>query len=98
MKIVWRRAAEADRERIFDYIARDNPHAALALDEQFDIKTEIAARNPKLYRTGRVRGTREIVVRPNYLMVYRAQGNELTILRILHAAQQWPLPVGSRDV
>lgn len=28
---------------------------------------------PTLYKTGRVRGTREIVVRPNYVMVYRIE-------------------------
>lgn len=90
MQIVWRRVAVADRERVFDHIARDNPRAALALDEQFDAKAEIAARNPKLYRSGRVPGTREIVVRANYLMIYRVRGDDLTILRILHAARQWP--------
>ena len=47
---------------------------------------------PTLYKTGRVRGTREIVVRPNYVMVYRIEvdGGTLAVLRVLHAAQQWP--------
>lgn len=47
---------------------------------------------PTLYKTGRVRGTREIVVRPNYVMVYRIEedGGALAVLRVLHAAQQWP--------
>lgn len=44
----------------------------------------------KRYKTGRVPGTREIVVLPNYLMVYRINGDALTILRVLHARQQWP--------
>lgn len=92
MKIVWRPMADADRENIFDYIAQDNPRAALELDEALKAKAEIAARNPKLYKAGRVRGTREIVVRPNYVMVCRIEDESGTVvvLRVLHAAQQWP--------
>lgn len=84
--------AESDRENIFDYIAQDNPLAALELDEEFKARAESAARNPKLYRTGRVRGTREIVVRPNYVMAYYTEDADSTVvvLRVLRAAQQWP--------
>lgn len=92
MKIIWRPMAESDRENIFDYIAQDNPLAALELDEEFKARAESAARNPKLYRTGRMSGTREIVVRPNYVMVYHIEdeSNTVVVLRILHSAQQWP--------
>lgn len=92
MKIVWRPMAEADRENIFDYIAQDNPLAALELDEEFKARAESAARNPKLYKAGRVRGTHEIVVRPNYVMVYHIEdeSNTVVVLRVLHSAQQWP--------
>lgn len=94
MRISWRPMAEADRENIFDYIAQDNPQAALKLDEDFSAKVQIAAQRPTLYKPGRVQGTREIVVRPNYIMVYRVEddGSTLVVLRILHASQQWPLP------
>mgnify|MGYP001296102810 FL=1 len=36
MRLVWRPMAMADRDRIFDYIAKDNPAAALVLDEAFE--------------------------------------------------------------
>ena len=92
MKIIWRPMAEADRENIFDYIAQDNPRAALALDEELSAQLELAAQHPALSQPGRVPGTREIVVRPNYIMVYRMEdsGDTLVVLRVLHAAQQWP--------
>ena len=92
MKVVWRPMADADRESIFDYIAQDNPSAAIELDEEFQAKADHAAQNHKLYKPGRMRGTREIVVRPNYVMVYRVEddGGTLTVLRVLHAAQKWP--------
>ena len=37
-----------------------------------------------------MKGTREIVVRPNYVMVYAIKGDTIAILRVLHTAQQWP--------
>jgi toxin ParE1/3/4 len=36
-----------------------------------------------------MKGTREIDVRPNYVMVYRVTGDLVEILRVLHAAQEW---------
>lgn len=34
--------------------------------------------------------TREMVVRSNYLVVYAEDAYTVTILRVLHGAQQWP--------
>ena len=82
--------ALADRDAIMAYIAQDNPTAAIDLDLEFEAKAETARLRPKLYKTGRVKGTREIVVRPNYVMVYRVLGDVVDVLRVLHAAQQWP--------
>ena len=66
--------ALVDRETIMGYIALDNPAAAIDLDQDFEVKAENARQRPKLYKAGRVKGTREIVVRPNYVMVYRVTG------------------------
>lgn len=82
--------ALADRDAIMVYIAQDNPEAAIDLDLEFEAKAENARQRPKLYKAGRVKGTREIVVRPNYVMVYRVTGDLIEMLRVLHAAQQWP--------
>lgn len=45
---------------------------------------------PNMGRQGRVSGTRELVVHPNYLLVYDVVGDRVRILRVLHAAMQWP--------
>jgi addiction module RelE/StbE family toxin len=82
--------AEADREIIFDHIAQDNPGAAIAQDEDFMAKAELARQTPSHYKPGRVKGTREIVVRPNYVLVYRVEGDMLAVLRVLHARQNYP--------
>ena len=82
--------ALANRDAIMAYIAQDNPTAAIDLDIAFEAKAENARLRPKLYKAGRVKGTREIVVRPNYVMVYRVAGDLVEVLRVLHSAQQWP--------
>lgn len=92
MRLVWRPMAISDRETIMEFIAADNPLAAIALDDQFEAKGEQARLRPTLYKPGRMKGTREIVVRPNYVMIYAVSdaAQELVMLRVLHAAQQWP--------
>lgn len=45
--------------------------------------------NPYIFRPGRVPGTREAVVHPNYILVYRV-AQAIEILGVLHARQQYP--------
>jgi len=47
-----------------------------------------SARKPTPYRAGRVTGTRELVVRPNYIVVYRVTGEQVEILRVRHARKR----------
>jgi toxin ParE1/3/4 len=89
-RIEWRALALDDRDAIMAHIARDNPVAAIKLDEAFEAKAEQVRQRPTLYRPGRVPGTREAVVRPSYVMVYRYTGDAIEILRVLHAMQRWP--------
>ena len=86
----WKTSAVADLMAIVDYISDDNPDAAQALQEDIETKTSRLRDNPRLYRVGRVDGTREMVVRSNYLVVYAEDPHTVTILRVLHAARQWP--------
>ena len=90
MRVRWRPVAEADRDRIVDYIAQDNPVAATELGDAIDRRVAGLPEHPRLYRVGRVRGTREMVVHPNYVVVYRIARGEIEILRVLHSARQWP--------
>jgi len=43
-----------------------------------------------MYREGRIRGTREIVVHRNYVVFYHVSEDTVTIQRVKHARQQWP--------
>ena len=88
--VEWKRAAYADLWAIVDYISDDNPEAAQALKDELVATVEKLHRNPQMYRAGRVSDTREIVVRKNYIVVYSETPSQITILRILHAAQEYP--------
>ena len=90
LRLEWRAAAKADLLTIIDYISDENPDAAQRLKDEIEEKTSKLPLRPKLYRPGRVAGTREMVVRPNYIVVYAEMADAITILRVLHAAQQWP--------
>ena len=89
-KPVWRAAARADLTVITAGIAPHDPEAARALAAEIRTKVARLPEHPRLYRRGRVPGTREMVVRPNYLVVYAERDGAVTVLRVLHAAQQWP--------
>ncbi len=75
---------------IVDYIADDNPVAAQALKDEIEAKVALLPHAPRFYRLGRVKGTREMIVRPNYVLIYAEAAKTITVLRVLHAAQQWP--------
>ena len=70
LELEWREAARADLLGIIDYIANDNADAATDLLVEIEEKVERLRERPKLYRRGRVPGTRDLVVRPNYIVVY----------------------------
>lgn len=88
----WRETARADLLAIVDYISDDNPDAAQRLKDDIEAKAAALPENPKLYRIGRMLGTREMVVHSNYVVVYMEEPRKVTILRVLHAAQLWPAP------
>ncbi|MDR2892936.1 MAG: type II toxin-antitoxin system RelE/ParE family toxin [Deltaproteobacteria bacterium] len=90
LPVEWKRAAHADLWAIVDYIADDSQEAAQALKDELVSTIAKLPKNPKMYRMGRVPGTREIVVRKNYIVVYSETPSQITILRILHAAQEYP--------
>jgi len=90
LNLEWKATAIADLLAIVDYISDDNPDAAQTLKDEIEAKTSRLPDNPQLYRVGRVDGTREMVVRPNYIVIYAEDAVAVTILRVLHAAQQWP--------
>ena len=89
MLVEWRPLARAQLGEILDYIGDRNIVAAIELYQNIQAATSALPQHPYLYRFGRVPGTREIVVHPNYLVVYRVT-DRIEILTVLHARQQYP--------
>lgn len=91
MVIRWSPEAAEDIERIGRRIQQDKPMAArsLLLNLYRGI-TELQA-FPNRGRSGRIEGTRELVF-PSlpYIAVYRVRGEAVEVVRIYHAAQDWP--------
>lgn len=90
MRLFWTPEALDDRRAIYDYIEADNPRAALTLDELFSEKVRNLIDHPGLGRIGRITGTRELVVHKNYILIYDTTVDQVRVLRVLHAARQWP--------
>ena len=89
-EIEWKAPAVADLMAIIEFVSDDNPDAAAALMDEIQGKIAQLPAHPRRCRPGRVDGTRELVVRPNYIVIYSEAAGNITVLRVLHAAQQWP--------
>ncbi|WP_349356840.1 type II toxin-antitoxin system RelE/ParE family toxin [Sphingobium nicotianae] len=87
--MIWRPEALDDLECIIDFIEARNPSAAERLGGAIRQTSERLADHPYMHRSGRVPGTREAIVHPNYLIVYRV-AEAIEILAVLHARQQYP--------
>lgn len=94
MKVVWTPEALQDRIEIWDYIATDNPPAAVRMDELFSDCASRLVEHPKLGRPGKVPGTRELVAHEHYRLVYEIVSDTVWILTLVHTARRWP-PVKS---
>jgi addiction module RelE/StbE family toxin len=89
MRVEWRLEARSDLLQILDYIGDRNLVAALELNQAIETATSALPEHPYLYRCCRLPDTREIVVHPNYLVVYRVT-DQIQILSVLHARQEYP--------
>lgn len=94
-RIEWRPMARDDLRAIVRYIGKGNPMRAISFGKELRDKAKSLAQHPELGRTGRpgLPGwLHELVVHPNYIVLYRvlAEVRTVQILRVKHAAQQVP--------
>lgn len=86
--VVWAPEAEQDRADIWDYIAADNPSAAVRMDELFSDAAARLAAHPKMGKTGKIAGARELIPHESYRPVYEIEGGDLfTATRAVHASR-----------
>lgn len=92
MKVKWSRFAIDDRNDIFDYIESNSPQNALLVDERIRDQVRGLSQFPEMGRPGRVTRTRELVVSGTpFIVAYRAFGDTVHVLRVLHSARRWPV-------
>ena len=91
VRVLWTEPAARALENIQDYIARDNRRAAWEVAHRVRQAVNQLEEQPKMGRTGRVRGTLELVI-PSlpHIVPYRIKGGDVQILNIFHAARKWP--------
>ena len=91
MKIVWLRKALFDINALEEYIAQDNRSAARRACQQIKKAVELLGRQPEIGRTGRVAGTRELVVPGTpYVVAYTSGPATVLIIAVIHGARKWP--------
>jgi toxin ParE1/3/4 len=95
VRVIWTPEAQQDRADIFDYIAADNPLAAVWMDELFGNAAARLTEHPKLGKPGKIAGTRELIPHKSYRLVYEIERKILWILTLVHTARRWP-PVRNR--
>lgn len=84
--------ASTNRFEQLDYIAQDNPLAAISQDEEIEHQVDMLMQHPQMGRPGRKKGTRELVIsRTPFIVVYRVKGTRIEVIRLLHSSQHWPL-------
>lgn len=89
LPLIWTDEAIADLDEITEYIAQRNIAAAERLEGLVRSAAGRLPDHPFLYRPGRVAGTREAVVHPNYVLISEVT-DLIRILAVQHARQQYP--------
>ena len=89
LPLVWLTEARHDLRDLIAYIADRNAAAADRIATAIEHTADRLSDHPLIHRPGRVPGTREAIVHPNYILVYRV-GETIEILAVLHSRQQYP--------
>lgn len=92
MTLLWSPEAQQDLRDIRAFISQDDPNLAKKIVARIiTLIGEQLPTNPHSGRTGRVAGTRELVIAGTpFVVPYRVKGDRIDILRVYHAARMWP--------
>ncbi len=91
MRIRWEEDALSDLVSLRDYIAEDNPTAARRIAQRILERVNLLVAQPLLGGPGRIHKTRELVITNTpYTIIYHANADTVTILRVFHQARKWP--------
>lgn len=94
MRLRWTVLALDDLRDIHGYIVERNPLAALKVAKLIRAHAEGLVVHPEKGRSGRVDGTRELVI-PGmpFIIAYRLTSQTVDILAIRHGARAWQVSI-----
>ena len=91
MRVIISNTAKGEIARQIAYIQSRNPDAARKQRALISHAVVCLRETPKLGKSGRVAGTRELVIADTpFLLIYTLGNNRLEILHLKHGRQQWP--------
>jgi hypothetical protein len=90
MKVLRKPQYWESLQAIEDYLAHDNRCAAIALWLSIDDQVSRLSDPNFPRRRGRVAGTLELVVHPNYVAILEQSLDTVTALEVLHATIKYP--------
>lgn len=91
MEVKWLKTALRNLNKEAEYIARDNPQAAILVVQRIKKSVALLKKNASLGRPGRIEGTKELVIdKTSYIVPYRICQNKIEILRVFHASRKTP--------
>jgi toxin ParE1/3/4 len=91
MKVVWPRRAIRHLVSLREHIERDSEHNAALVAKRIVRSIDFLQRHPEMGRSGRMVGTRELVVPDTpYIILYRVRRERLDLIAVFHGRQKWP--------
>lgn len=91
MDLKWTSSALNDLTEAGVFVATENPEAAEAMADRVREAVLYLADYPSLGRSGRIQGTRELVISGTpFIVLYRVREDRIEFLRVLHHARKWP--------
>jgi addiction module RelE/StbE family toxin len=91
VKLRWTRLAIKDLDSAYAWVVADNPGAANRLIDRIEKAARVLRQHPAAGRTGRLEGTRELVVTGTpFVIPYRLRRNTIETLAVIHSARKWP--------
>lgn len=89
--VVWLDEALEDLKSIGEYIAQENANAAYNVLIKIKATADNLSRHPEIGRSGRVFGTREILISDlPYILAYQITDRDIRILAVMHTSRKWP--------
>ncbi len=91
MEVKWLKKALSNLNKEAEYIAQDNPQAAFLVVQRIKESVNLLKDNSSLGRSGRIEGTRELVIdKTSYIVPYRVCNSRIEVLRAFHTSRKLP--------